>query len=96
MAPTNMERDTMVDENPKTLINDIGDYLVEAAEAWSQLINALLDSPQIHQAVIAAHEESKNKNDLSDLSTIVSMDVGLSRLRYVSFLASPCTFRRDS
>lgn len=88
MAPLKkVEENAVADEQPKTLINDIGDYLVEAAEAWSQLINALLDSPQIHQAVIAAHEEARNKNDLSDLSTIVSMDVGLSKLRYVFFLA---------
>lgn len=70
-------------EQAKTLVNDIGEYLIQAAQAWAQLTDALVESRQIHQAVLDAHEQARAQNHLSDLSTVVSMDVDLSKLRYV-------------
>ncbi|KAL2681057.1 hypothetical protein Neosp_008660 [[Neocosmospora] mangrovei] len=68
-------------EQAKTLVNDIGEYLIQAAQAWAQLTDALVESRQIHQAVLDAHEQARAQNHLSDLSTVVSMDVDLSKLR---------------
>lgn len=71
-------------EQAKSLVNDIGEYLIQAAQAWAQLTDALVESRQIHQAVLDAHEQARAQNHLSDLSTVVSMDVDLSKLRYVT------------
>ncbi|KAH6886936.1 hypothetical protein B0T10DRAFT_76159 [Thelonectria olida] len=77
----------------KSLVNDIGVNLVEAVQALSQLTDALVESPRIHQAVLEAHEESRAKTDLCDLSTIVSMDIDHSKLRKIQDLTSQ--FSRD-
>lgn len=76
-------------EQAKDLVNDIGEYLIQAAQAWAQLTDALVESRQIHQAVLDAHEQAMAQNHLSDLSTVVSMDVDLSKLRYAAVVGAP-------
>ncbi|KAF5017526.1 hypothetical protein F66182_10527 [Fusarium sp. NRRL 66182] len=78
--------DTMAKQTPspdqsKNIVNDIGEYLTQAAQAWAQLTDALVESRQIQQAVVDAHEQAMTNNHLSDLSTVVSMDMDLSKLR---------------
>ncbi|RMJ13000.1 hypothetical protein BHE90_004626 [Fusarium euwallaceae] len=80
-------------EQAKTLVNDIGEYLIQAAQAWAQLTDALVESRQIHQAVLDAHEQARAQNHLSDLSTVVSMDVDLSKLSKIRDLTAQ--FSRD-
>ncbi|KAM0435900.1 hypothetical protein ACHAPT_002792 [Fusarium lateritium] len=80
-------------EQAKTLVNDIGEYLIQAAQAWAQLTDALVESRQIHQAVLDAHEQARAQNRLSDLSTVVSMDVDLSKLSKIRDLTAQ--FSRD-
>ncbi|KAH7258428.1 hypothetical protein FSOLCH5_007382 [Fusarium solani] len=75
-------------EQAKTLVNDIGEYLIQAAQAWAQLTDALVESRQIHQAVLDAHEQARAQNHLSDLSTVVSMDVDLSKLSKIRDLTA--------
>jgi hypothetical protein len=70
-------------EQSQNLVSDIGEYLMQAAQTWAQMTDALVESRQVQQAVVDAHEQALNNNHLSDLSTVVSMDMDLSKLRYV-------------
>jgi hypothetical protein len=72
------------DQKNSTIVTDIGDYLIQAAQAWAQMTDALVESRQVQQAVVDAHEQAMANNHLSDLSTVVSMDVDLTKLSYVS------------
>jgi hypothetical protein len=72
------------DQKNSTIVTDIGDYLIQAAQAWAQMTDALVESRQVQQAVVNAHEQAMVNNHLSDLSTVVSMDVDLTKLSYVS------------
>ncbi|KAF5646821.1 hypothetical protein F52700_1729 [Fusarium sp. NRRL 52700] len=74
------------DQKNSTIVTDIGDYLIQAAQAWAQMTDALVESRQVQQAVVDAHEHAMTNNHLSDLSTVVSMDVDLTKLSYVSTL----------
>jgi hypothetical protein len=78
-----MAKQTPSPEQSKTLVSDIGEYLTQAAQAWAQLTDALVESRQVKQAVVDAHEQAMSNNHLSDLSTVVSMDMDLSKLRCV-------------
>ena len=71
-------------EQSQNLVSDIGEYLMQAAQTWAQMTDALVESRQVQQAVVDAHEQALNNNHLSDLSTVVSMDMDLSKLWYVS------------
>lgn len=82
VASHTMTKEAASAHGATTLVKDIGDNLVEAVQALSELTDALVDSPHIHQAVVEAHEESRARTDLCDLSTIVSMDIDHSKLRY--------------
>ncbi|KAF4339872.1 hypothetical protein FBEOM_6241 [Fusarium beomiforme] len=70
-------------DQKNTIVTDIGDYLIQAAQAWAQLTDALVESRQVQQAVVDAHEQAMVNNHLSDLSTVVSMDMDLTKLSYV-------------
>ncbi|KAF4946392.1 hypothetical protein FGADI_11217 [Fusarium gaditjirri] len=72
------------DQKNSTIVADIGDYLTQAAQAWAQMTDALVESRQVQQAVVDAHEQAMVNNHLSDLSTVVSMDIDLTKLSYVS------------
>lgn len=75
-----------------TTVNDIGELLVSAAEVWSQLTEELVQSPEMHQAILDAHEDSKSETRLADLSGILLMDINVARLWYdfhVAPLISP-------
>ncbi|KAM0562366.1 hypothetical protein ACHAPJ_002056 [Fusarium lateritium] len=88
-----MAKQTPSSDQAKTLVNDIGEYLMQAAQAWAQLTDALVESRQIKQAVVDAHEQAMTKNHLSDLSTVVSMDMDLSKLSKIRELTAQ--FSRD-
>ncbi|EXA38468.1 hypothetical protein FOVG_10398 [Fusarium oxysporum f. sp. pisi HDV247] len=81
------------DQKDSTIVTDIGDYLIQAAQAWAQMTDALVESRQVQQAVVDAHEQAMVKNHLSDLSTVVSMDVDLTKLSKIRDLTAQ--FSRD-
>ncbi|KAJ3540530.1 hypothetical protein NM208_g5024 [Fusarium decemcellulare] len=89
----NMAKETPSTDQAKTLVGDIGEYLIQAAQAWAQLTDALVESRQIQQAVLDAHEQARSRNHLSDLSTVVAMDVDLSKLSKIRDLTAQ--FSRD-
>lgn len=75
-----------------TTVNDIGELLVSGAEVWVQLTEELIQSPEMHQAILDAHEDSKSETRLADLSGILLMDINVARLWYdfhVAPLLSP-------
>ncbi|CAM1502061.1 Fc.00g040450.m01.CDS01 [Cosmosporella sp. VM-42] len=63
-----------------TIISDMGEYLTQAAQILSCLTNKLLDDSQVEEAIFTAHEQSRIQTKVTDLSTIVHMDVQHSRL----------------
>jgi hypothetical protein len=69
-------------EANNNIVSDIGEYLMQAAQTWAQMTDALVESRQVQQAVEDAHEQAMSNNHLSDLSAVVSMDMDLSKLRY--------------
>lgn len=81
------------DQKNSTIVTDIGDYLIQAAQAWAQMTDALVESRQVQQAVADAHEQAMVNNHLSDLSTVVSMDVDLTKLSKIRDLTAQ--FSRD-
>ncbi|KAF5554034.1 hypothetical protein FNAPI_6578 [Fusarium napiforme] len=81
------------DQKNSTIVTDIGDYLIQAAQAWAQMTDALVESRQVQQAVVDAHEQAMANNHLSDLSTVVSMDVDLTKLSKIRDLTAQ--FSRD-
>lgn len=74
---------TTSSEQTQNIVSDIGEYLMQAAQNWAKMTDALVESRQVQQAVEDAHEQAMIINHLSDLSTVVSMDVDLSKLWYV-------------
>ncbi|ENH70550.1 hypothetical protein FOC1_g10012480 [Fusarium oxysporum f. sp. cubense race 1] len=80
-------------QKDSTIVTDIGDYLIQAAQAWAQMTDALVESRQVQQAVVDAHEQAMVNNHLSDLSTVVSMDVDLTKLSKIRDLTAQ--FSRD-
>ncbi|KAF4453355.1 hypothetical protein F53441_3951 [Fusarium austroafricanum] len=81
------------DQSNPTIVNDIGEYLIQAAQAWAQLTDALVESRQVQQAVVDAHEQAMVNNHLSDLSAVVSMDMDLTKLGKIRELTAQ--FSRD-
>lgn len=71
-----------------TTVNDIGEFLVSAADVWVRLTKELVQCPEMHQAILDAHEDSKSETRLADLSGILSMDIDLARLWYDSYCIS--------
>ncbi|CAF3462961.1 unnamed protein product [Fusarium graminearum] len=71
---------TTSSEQTQNIVSDIGEYLMQAAQNWAKMTDALVESRQVQQAVEDAHEQAMIINHLSDLSTVVSMDVDLSKL----------------
>ncbi|KAL6399257.1 hypothetical protein AUP68_17801 [Ilyonectria robusta] len=76
-----------------TTVNDIGEFLVSAADVWVQLTKELVQSPEMHQAILDAHEDSKSETRLADLSGILLMDIDLARLCKIRDLTE--RFSRD-
>lgn len=70
-------------QETQNIVSDIGEYLTQAAQTWAQMTDALVESRQVQDAVVDAHEQALSNNHLSDLSTVVSMDMDLSKLWYV-------------
>ena len=83
-SPASSSASSPSHEQSQNLVSDIGEYLMQAAQTWAQMTDALVESRQVQQAVVDAHEQALNNNHLSDLSTVVSMDMDLSKLWYVS------------
>lgn len=75
-----------------TVADYLGEYLVSAAQVWFQLTDEMLNSPEMDQVVLDAHENSKSQTDFADLSAIVSLDVSITKLRYdlLSFFSLCC------
>lgn len=65
----------------QNLVCDLGEYLVNAARAWSDLTNKLVESVQIEKLALEAHEHAKLQSHLADMSAIVLIDVEAARLR---------------
>ncbi|KAL6912907.1 hypothetical protein ACHAPO_007589 [Fusarium lateritium] len=79
MAKQNSSLSTSSDQT-QNVVSQIGDYLLQAAQEWAQMTDALIESREVQQAVEDAHEQALSANHLSDLSTVVSMDIDLSKL----------------
>ncbi|KAG5665303.1 hypothetical protein KAF25_009428 [Fusarium avenaceum] len=88
VTSSTMAKQTPSPDQSKTLVSDIGEYLIQAAQAWAQLTDALVESRQVKQAVVDAHEQAMSNNHLSDLSTVVSMDMDLSKLSKIRDLTA--------
>ncbi|KPM44428.1 hypothetical protein AK830_g2120 [Neonectria ditissima] len=88
-----MSKEAADADQTKTLVSDIGESLSQAALAWAQLTDALVESRQVHQAVVDAHENARARSHMSDLSAVVSMDVDLSKLSKIRDLTAQ--FSRD-
>lgn len=56
------------------LLNDIGEYLILSAKVWADLSMELVHNRPIETAVVQAHEISRMRTRMSDLSTVVTMD----------------------
>ncbi|KAH7157717.1 hypothetical protein B0J13DRAFT_177461 [Dactylonectria estremocensis] len=65
---------------PKTLISDMGDYLTQASRVWSRLTDNLVRGSHVEMAVVDVHEQSRLGNHVSELSSIVLMDVEIRKL----------------
>ncbi|KAK4072697.1 uncharacterized protein Triagg1_5742 [Trichoderma aggressivum f. europaeum] len=72
------------------LVTEMGDYLARTALIWSSLIQSLIQGPHIDHVTLQILEKSRADTRVSDLAASVSMDVTLSRLRYV-YVASSST-----
>ncbi|KAG8668591.1 hypothetical protein FPOAC1_007974 [Fusarium poae] len=79
MAKQNSSSSTS-SEQTQNIVNNIGEYLMQAAKTWAQMTDALVESREVQQAVEDAHEQALSVNHLSDLSTVVAMDMDLSKL----------------
>lgn len=62
------------------VVEDIGEYLVLTARTWSLLTESLVSGKHIDQSIREVHERSRMMTRLSDLSSIASTDVNLSKL----------------
>ncbi|KAF7559996.1 hypothetical protein G7046_g4154 [Stylonectria norvegica] len=78
---------------PKTLTFDMGEYLAQAAQVWSRLTDNLVQGSHVEAAVMDAHEQSRMRSHVSDLSTVVTMDVEHSKLCKIRDLTEK--FSRD-
>ncbi|KAL4724693.1 hypothetical protein ACLX1H_008136 [Fusarium chlamydosporum] len=56
-------------QETQNIVSDIGEYLTQAAQTWAQMTDALVESRQVQDAVVDAHEQALSNNHLSDLST---------------------------
>lgn len=63
-------------------IQHLGDYLVRLAQIWAQLTEDLVSCPQISQEITSVHQRAEVISHLADLSSVVSMDIEISKLRY--------------
>ncbi|KAF7532669.1 hypothetical protein G7Z17_g13609 [Cylindrodendrum hubeiense] len=79
--------------HPKTLISDMGDYLTQAARVWSRLTDNLVHGSHVEMAAVEAHEQSRQRNHVSELSPIVVMDLEIRRLCKIRDLTEK--FSRD-
>lgn len=68
-------------EDPGKLITHVGEYLVQAAQTWSRLTDDLIQAQHINRVVTDTHERSRSHNHLCDLSSVVQIDIELSKLK---------------
>jgi hypothetical protein len=87
-SPASSSASSPSPEQSQNLVSDIGEYLMQAAQTWAQMTDALVESRQVQQAVVDAHEQALNNNHLSDLSTVVTMDMDLSKLSKIRDLTA--------
>ncbi|KAI5464725.1 hypothetical protein BGZ63DRAFT_421725 [Mariannaea sp. PMI_226] len=76
-----------------TITTETGDYLVEVARTLGRLTANLVSGVHVERAVFEMHEHSRLVDRLSDLTTVVAMDVEQQRLRKIQQLTEK--FYRD-
>ncbi|CAI6094347.1 hypothetical protein V2G26_015060 [Clonostachys chloroleuca] len=69
---------SLMDPNPLT--TGLGEYLLLVSQFWADLTKSILESPAIHQAAVDVHEESRRRSHLTDLSSVVNMDLEIMKL----------------
>ncbi|VUC38062.1 unnamed protein product [Clonostachys rosea] len=66
--------------DPNPLTTGLGEYLLLVSQFWAELTKSILESPAIHQAAVEVHEESKRRSRLTDLSSVVNLDLEIMKL----------------
>ncbi|CAG9983897.1 unnamed protein product [Clonostachys byssicola] len=79
-ALSNMATGAPSMDDPNPLTTGLGEYLLLVSQFWADLTKSILESPAIHQAAVEVHEESKRRSHLTDLSSVVNMDLEITKL----------------
>lgn len=74
---------TLLSEESATLIRELGDYFTRTAEMWSTMTQNLLRGPHIDQVTKDVTSRSNMQTCFIDMTAMTTVDVELSRLRYV-------------
>lgn len=82
-----LKEDAETREEPGKIITRVGEYLVRAAESWTQLTDGLIEDQHINGVITSAHEQARARSHLCDLSDVVQADIEIAKLRYVTLLA---------
>ncbi|KAM5346714.1 hypothetical protein ACJ41O_009719 [Fusarium nematophilum] len=67
----------------KTIIGDMGEYLAQTAQIWFSLTDRLIEGSHVAVAAEEEHEDAHVKHRVSDLNTLVAMDMDMSKLRKI-------------
>lgn len=65
------------------LLNELGEYFTRTARMWSSLTENLIRGPHIDRVTEDAHQQSKQETELADISGLATVDIEISRLKYV-------------
>lgn len=79
-ALNNMPTGAASSMDPNPLTTGLGEYLLLVSQFWADLTKSILESPAIHQAAVEVHEESRRRSRLTDLSSVVNMDLEITKL----------------
>lgn len=76
---------------PTAVLTELGEYLMHTATMLADLADDLLKSPEmqstINRANLELHQKANSHNNLADMTAVTSLDVSITRLRYVCPLA---------
>uniref|UniRef100_A0A0B7JSS4 Uncharacterized protein n=1 Tax=Bionectria ochroleuca TaxID=29856 RepID=A0A0B7JSS4_BIOOC len=87
--PPKMENPSdLVQAKPKTVINDMGDYITQTTCVWAHLTENLVKGPHIKEAALEIHKQAQNENRCADLTAVTAMDVDLAKLRKIMDLTA--------
>lgn len=64
-----------------TLTSEMGDYIVNHSHFMFLLADFLANGPHVQEVVAHAHEQARRDNHVSDTSSLVLIDLHLTKLR---------------